>query len=82
MKLFEDNLAFRDLLRVYSGTEYPCQIICGVDNSDHGVITVHFDDLKGNMRFETIFFSSQDSAKEAFALLKTVDEKLNEHLPF
>lgn len=78
----QDKYAVRNLVAAYA-SEYPAQMFCAVDDRDRAAVILHFADADDNRDFETVFFSSLDAAKKAFAFLKSIDvNQIYSELPF
>lgn len=77
----DDKEATRALVKAFA-SDCPAQLLVGKDDRDLPAVILHFADLNGNESFETVFFSSQAAAKEAFEFLKSIETRLYDEPPF
>ena len=77
----DDKEATRALVKAFA-SDFPAQMLYGVDDSNRPAVILHFADLEGNESFVTVFFSSHDAAKKAFDFLRSIENQIYDPPPF
>lgn len=69
--------AVHNLIRTYTGDEYPCQDFVGIDSAGRPCVILHFSDFDDDgekQGYETFYFSNLPTAEKAFLLLNEIDK--------